>query len=95
MFRHGDLVLGHSQATHADLRGATLVAKGLCCLLSPAVSGLCLPCPAVSPSTQRPPLGLSHRAKRYGPPIGVLGARLMDLSTLGARVMDPHKHLRC
>lgn len=54
MLGHGGLVLGQSQATHADLRGAMLVAKGLCRLLPPVVSAPSLPCPAVSPSTQGP-----------------------------------------
>lgn len=54
MLGHDGLVLGQSQATHMNLRGATLVAKGLCCLLSPVVSALSLLCPALSPSTHRP-----------------------------------------
>lgn len=55
MLRHDGLVLGQSQATHVDLREATLVA--LCCLLSPVVSALSLLCPAVSPGTQGPLCG--------------------------------------
>lgn len=42
MLGHSGLVLGQSQATHVDLRGTTLVAKGL---LSPVVFALSPPVP--------------------------------------------------